>query len=49
MITELSNGSEFVLKKGMTYQVSDELSSHRSVSKNGAKLLIIDGAFLKLK
>jgi hypothetical protein len=33
----------------MTYVVSDELSSHRSISKNGVKLMIIDGDFLKLK
>ncbi len=46
-ITELENGGEFCLSKGMTYIVSDHLSSHRSVSKNGVKLLIIDGDFLK--
>jgi len=33
----------------MTYIVSDELSSHRSFSRNGVKVLIIDGDFLKLK
>lgn len=48
METELSTGDFFLLKKGMTYQVSDDLSSHRSSSKDGVKLLIIDGAFLKL-
>jgi hypothetical protein len=47
MVTELSDGREFLLKKGMTYQVSDELSSHRTKTKGGVKLLIIDGAFLK--
>lgn len=46
-ISELDNGEEFSLTKGMTYVVSDNLSSHRSVSKNGVKLLIIDGDFLK--
>jgi hypothetical protein len=30
----------------MTYVVSDEMSSHRSVSANGVKLLIVDGDFL---
>jgi len=30
----------------MSYIVSDELSSHRSISENGVKLLIIDGGFL---
>ena len=33
----------------MSYVVSDDLSSHRSISKNGVKLLIIDGDFLKYK
>jgi hypothetical protein len=47
-ISELANGETFTLSKGMTYIVSDELSSHRSVSANGVKLLIIDGDFLKL-
>lgn len=47
LISELENGETFSLSKGMTYIVSDNLSSHRSVSKNGVKLLIIDGDFLK--
>jgi quercetin dioxygenase-like cupin family protein len=47
-LSELQNGENFHLSKGMTYVVSDELSSHRSVSENGVKLLIIDGDFLKL-
>jgi hypothetical protein len=46
-ISELKRGERFSLTAGMTYVVSDELSSHRSVSKNGVKLLIIDGDFLK--
>ncbi|MEO6232535.1 MAG: DHCW motif cupin fold protein [Ferruginibacter sp.] len=46
-VSELKEGDEFKLTKGMTYVVSDELSSHRSVSENGVKLLIIDGDFLK--
>jgi hypothetical protein len=48
-ISELQNGDKITLKKGMTYVVSDELSSHRSYSKDGVKVLIIDGEFLKLK
>jgi hypothetical protein len=47
-VSELQNGEEYVLTAGMTYIVSDELSSHRSRSENGVKLLIIDGDFLKL-
>jgi quercetin dioxygenase-like cupin family protein len=46
-ISELSTGEKITLKKGETYVVSDNLSSHRSVSENGVKLLIIDGDFLK--
>jgi hypothetical protein len=45
-VSELSTGDSFKLSKGMTYVVSDDLSSHRSVSENGVKLLIIDGSFL---
>lgn len=46
-ISELENGEQTVLSKGMTYVVSDDLSSHRSISDEGVKLLIIDGDFLK--
>jgi len=45
--TELEQGKRFQLKTGMGYIVSDDLSSHRSISANGVKLLIIDGDFLK--
>ncbi|MEO5996415.1 MAG: DHCW motif cupin fold protein [Chitinophagaceae bacterium] len=46
-VSELENGEKFLMNKGMTYVVSDELSSHRSVSDTGVKLLIIDGDFLQ--
>lgn len=46
-ISELSTGEKIKLVKGETYVVSDELSSHRSVSENGVKLMIVDGDFLK--
>ena len=46
--SELQNGQQFKLSKGMSYVVSDELSSHRSITQNGVKVLIIDGDFLKL-
>lgn len=48
-INELKDGTSSILSKGMSYIVSDELSVHRSTTKNGVKLLIIDGDFLKLK
>ncbi|WP_143305548.1 DHCW motif cupin fold protein [Chitinophaga vietnamensis] len=46
-VSELENGEKFTLTKGMSYIVSDNLSSHRSVSAEGTTLLIIDGDFLK--
>jgi len=49
VINELKDGSKTTLTKGMSYVVSDELSSHRSITKDGVKLMIIDGDFLKLK
>jgi len=45
--SEMENGKKFHMGAGMTYVVSDDLSSHRSVAENGVKLLIIDGDFLK--
>lgn len=49
LTSEMETGECFVLSAGMTYIVSDELSSHRSVTAGKVKLLIIDGDFLKLK
>ncbi len=46
-VSEMEDGREFILTKGMTYVVSDDLSSHRSATIDGVKLLIIDGDFLK--
>ena len=46
-ISELENGEQFQLTKGMTYIVSDDVSSHRSITAKGVELLIIDGDFLK--
>lgn len=46
-INELLTGEKNIMTKGMTYVVSDEASSHRSVSVSGAKLFIMDGDFLK--
>jgi hypothetical protein len=47
-ISELQNGDKTTLKKGMTYIVTDDLSSHRSYSEKGVKVMIVDGDFLKL-
>lgn len=48
IVSESENGDRFQLSQGMTYVVSDELSSHRSSTDLGARLMIIDGDFLKL-
>jgi len=49
VVNELEDGGSFVLYEGMSYVVSDELSSHRSITKDGVHLLIIDGNFLAKK
>lgn len=41
----LLNSDGFILTKNISFVVSNEMSSHRIVSINGAKLLIIDGDF----
>ncbi|MEO9147124.1 MAG: DHCW motif cupin fold protein [Ginsengibacter sp.] len=46
--SELENAETIRLTKGMTYLVSGNQSSHRSISTNGTRLLIIDGDFLEL-
>jgi len=46
--TELKSGERVVLTAGMSYQVSDEVSAHRSYSEKGARLFIVDGDFLKI-
>ena len=48
-ICEHENGEMFILTKGMSYIVTNELSSHRSRTENGVKLLIVDGDFLSSK
>ena len=42
MITELEDGREFILSGGMTYHVGDNSNAHRSKSKNGCTLFIVD-------
>lgn len=40
--TELEDGREFSLTAGMSYQVADNAEPHRSSTKLGAKLFIVD-------
>jgi len=42
MITELEDGREFILSRGMTYHVGDNSEAHRSRSVNGCSLFIVD-------
>ena len=49
LTTELKDGRQFILKKGMSYQVSDDVSAHRSSTVTGAKLFIVDGGFLQIE
>ena len=45
-ISQLENGEQTTMTPSMTYIVSDNNSSHRSISQSGAVLFIIDGDFL---
>jgi len=47
LTSEQSDGRSFKLTQGMSYVVSDNASRHRSTTEKGAKLLIVDGEFLK--
>ncbi len=40
--TELADGREFVLTPGVSYQVADDAEPHRSYTRTGAKLFIVD-------
>ena len=40
--TELADGRTFVLTAGISYQVADNAEPHRSSTRTGAKLFIVD-------
>ena len=40
--TELKDGRQFVLTAGISYQVADNAEPHRSSTKTGARLFIVD-------
>lgn len=42
LVTELEDGSTFVMKPGTSYQVADDIAPHRSHTECGAKLFIVD-------
>lgn len=47
LINEHEDGTVNVLKAGMSYHVSDGLSSHRSRTIGPVKLIVVDGVFLE--
>lgn len=42
LVTELGDGRVFTLKPGMSFQVADDDSPHRTRTEPGAKLFIVD-------
>ena len=40
--TQLADGRSFTLYPGMSYQVADEAEPHRSTTRTGARLYVID-------
>ena len=40
--TTLADGRVMLLRAGMSYQVADNAEAHRSATKTGAKLFIVD-------
>ncbi len=49
MDTELQDGTIHRLRAGMSYQVTDKASLHRSSTQQGARLFIVDGGFLGIQ
>ena len=42
LVTELEDGRQFVLRPGMSYQVADQAEPHRSFTRDGARLFVVD-------
>jgi quercetin dioxygenase-like cupin family protein len=42
LVTELADGRQLTLHSGMSYQVADDASAHKSRTATGAKLFIVD-------
>ncbi|HEX8612104.1 MAG TPA: DHCW motif cupin fold protein [Telluria sp.] len=40
--SELADGRKFILTPGVSYQVADNAEAHRSYTRSGAKLFIVD-------
>ena len=42
METELEDGRKFILSKGMSYHLGDDCEVHRSSTKDGCRLFVVD-------
>jgi hypothetical protein len=42
VVSELADGSSTLMTPGMGYEVADDVAPHRSSTKTGAKVLIVD-------
>lgn len=42
LVTELKDGTKFCLRPGMSYQVASNRGAHKSSTRVGAKLFIVD-------
>ena len=42
LVTELEDGRRFVLRPGMSYQVADGHNAHRSSTRAGARMFVVD-------
>jgi hypothetical protein len=42
LVTEIQGGAAHTLAGGMSYQVSDDVAPHRSSTRTGARLFIVD-------
>ncbi|MDQ1832381.1 DHCW motif cupin fold protein [Massilia scottii] len=40
--SELADGRKFILTPGISYQVADDAEAHRSCTRSGARLFIVD-------
>ena len=42
LVTELADGRRFVMTPGLSYQVADGAEPHRSSTRTGARLFVVD-------
>ena len=46
-VLELKNNESYIIRKGMSFVVSDGMTEHKLCSVQGALVFIVDGEFLK--